>query len=421
MRLPRLRVWPRVAAGEVPDGAVVVRLEAGDALDVAIQRGGDELALRLPLEVGAIGLAARSIAFAVGDLLDSAPGADPARDATAMVLRARRRIHQQGFAAADSALALMTNARALQPDDPRIAAALAMTRVRFGLGAGGAHLDGVRELVAQALADGPELADTHVAAAFLEQQVGDPGVAAAHFRAAIARAPYRADGHEGLGRMLLEAGFLDDGMRRLDDAIAISPDLVNTRWEIARAHALEENWVAHDALVDELVREAHNPFYRMRFAWWRGDHELVRYIRDAYGGGASAGFEPELIERLYAVVLDGAWPEHREAILGRARATTPSRRRSAFIAQLAADAAGHAGDLPACVEMIELAVDCGLYDLHWFDRCPTLRAARGDARAHEARARVQQRADRIFDALFGDGPDGFGDPDDAPATQLDGA
>ncbi|MCW5808703.1 MAG: hypothetical protein KIT31_40510, partial [Deltaproteobacteria bacterium] len=413
MRLPRLRVLPRVAQGEVPDGAIVVRLAAGDALDVAIERGGDETRLRLPLDVGAIALAARSIAFAVGEVLERSPGADPQRDATAMVLRARRRIHASGFTAADAALALLHNAHALCPDDPRIIATLAMMRVRFGLGPGAEHLAGVRELVVQALAAGPELAETHVAAAFLEQQVGDPGVAATHFRTAIARAPYRADGHEGLGRMLLEAGHLDEGIRRIDDAIAIAPDLVNARWEVARAHALEENWVAHDLLVGELLAaDADLPFYRMRYAWWRGDLETVRAIRDESGKRAARGFEPELIGKLYEILLDGAWPRHRDAVIERASRPTPSRRRSAFIAQLAADAAGSSGDTEACIAMLEVAVDNGLYDLHWLDRCPTLRDVRGTRRGRLARMQVKARSEAILDALYGDADA------DAPATMI---
>src|SRR6185369_9054133 len=117
----------------------------------------------------------------------------------------------------------------------------------------------------------------HVAAGLLELHTGDPVLAATHYRTAIACSPYVAEGHEALGRMLLETGFLDDAMRRLDDALAITPDLNNVRWEIARAHALEQNWLLYDRLMPQL-RADDIPFLRMRFAWWRGNLDEIREI-----------------------------------------------------------------------------------------------------------------------------------------------
>jgi eukaryotic-like serine/threonine-protein kinase len=82
--------------------------------------------------------------------------------------------------------------------------------------------------------------------------------------------------------------------------------------------------------------------------------------------------------------------------------TERARRRQATVAQLVSESAAVSGDVAAALELIDHAIDHGLYDLHWLERCPLLapvRAAPGFARAH---ARVKRRAEAILDALYGD-------------------
>ena len=52
--------------------------------------------------------------------------------------------------------------------------------------------------------------------------------------------------------------------------------------------------------------------------------------------------------------------------------------------------------------MIGVAIDSGLFDLHWLDRCPVLACARASAAFPEVRRRVEARANAILDALYGD-------------------
>lgn len=52
--------------------------------------------------------------------------------------------------------------------------------------------------------------------------------------------------------------------------------------------------------------------------------------------------------------------------------------------------------------MINIAIDSGLFGLHWLDRCPLLASTRADAAFPEVRSRVPARADAILDALYGD-------------------
>jgi len=70
--------------------------------------------------------------------------------------------------------------------------------------------------------------------------------------------------------------------------------------------------------------------------------------------------------------------------------------------QLGAEIAGMANDPDACAALIEHAVDEGLFDLHWVDKCPILACVRGLPRFAAARARVRGRAEAILDAFYGD-------------------
>jgi tetratricopeptide (TPR) repeat protein len=402
VRRPRMRVLARQAGAGVP-GAAVVELYAGELLSATIRRGDARTTLHLPLDIASVGLAADAIASAVAEAVGStgAGAADPAAQALELLLRARM-LAQRSLAGASQAIGMVERAHALCPDDPRIAATLAMLSVRVVVVTEAqVNFERARSLVHAALAAAPQLADSHVAAGHLELHTGEAGPAAAHFRTAIACSPYVAEAHEGLGRMLLEAGFLDVAMARLEDALAIAPDLNVVRWEIARAHALEQDWASCDAMIAELVTYSDRIFGRMRLAWWRGDEGAMdaTYNEVKRGGGP----QPPMMDMLYAIAVQRRWPEWRDRMLGFVNgSTSPSRRRRAFLAQLGAEAAGYSGDLRTCSMLIDQAVSWGLFDLHWFDRCPLIEAVRGTAQSAVARLRVKQRAEAILDALYGD-------------------
>jgi len=390
-------------------GATTVELYAGELLTASICCRPAQTTLHLPLDVGSVDLAADAIASAVADVAGSQGGspADPAAQARELLLRARL-VMQGSLAEAPRALALLEQAHALCPDDARIAATLAILCTRFVVtGHGGADFTRPRALARAVLAVAPELAESHLAAGHLELHTGDPAAAAAHFRTAIARSPHTAEAHEALGRMLIEAGFLDVAMARLQDALAIAPHLISARWEIARAYALEEDWVAYDAQEALLARHhdrvlAGTSIVRMRIAWWRRDLLALAAAYDELGEGRMF-FDQTLLPQFHAVVFEGGWPALRESILAHVLgSSSPSLRRNAFLAQIGAELAGYAGDVDACIQMIERAVACGLYDLHWLDRCPLLEPARGTLEIDAARALVKARAESILDALYGD-------------------
>src|SRR4051812_34995660 len=103
------------------------------------------------------------------------------------------------------------------------------------------------------------------------------------------------------------------------------------------------------------------------------------------------------------VVLGAPWEPLRAQLL--ARVADPSlvgSRRRAFVAQLAAEVAGHRGDVDTALAFLTDAVDHGLFDRHWLEKCPLLACVRETRRYQAIAAVVEQRALAILDALYGD-------------------
>ena len=240
---------------------------------------------------------------------------------------------------------------------------------------------------------------------------GNATSAARHFRAAIARAPHLAEGHEALGRMLLEAGFLDIGLARLDDALAIAPSLGAARWDVARAWALLGRWDAADRVMADLVAPDLNRWVpRARLAWWRHDLDSLAAIVAVHG--ARPGTLPRTVSDLAGAILTGTWSTRRDAIVATAIAPTVSKRRQAFGLQLAAEVAGYFGDRATCLDLIARVTDTGAFDVPWLDSCPALASVRDAPELADARARMERRAAAILDAMYGN----LGSDDGAPET-----
>jgi serine/threonine-protein kinase len=73
----------------------------------------------------------------------------------------------------------------------------------------------------------------------------------------------------------------------------------------------------------------------------------------------------------------------------------PEPRMRCFRLQVKAEALAWAGCDAAALDAMAAAVDEGLLDLPWLDRCPLLAPVRGEPRVAEMRARVAARIDPI--------------------------
>jgi tetratricopeptide (TPR) repeat protein len=403
---PRLRVLPRAEA-ELR-GATVVKLSAGETLSVVVERDGSMLvALDTPLSIGHVEAIVEALSETLMSKLALTPPRatlDPDLEAYDLMMRARHDV-RRNLAASEKARDLIARAQELRPDDPRIAATRAMVDSRAAF-----FLDNVDDeaLVRAAMnahaavAAAPELAEAHLALGHVELHSGNAVVAAGHYRTAIARAPYSSEAHEYLGRMLLEAGYLDRAIPRLEEARAIAPSRRAIGWELARAWALEGRWDDHDRVVEELkAAGSDRVFARARTASWRRDPELLKQFLDDVKR-ADRIFVKGLMPAMFAVFTGEPWPAQREKLLAIAGERPPNHRRRTFVAQLAAEAAGWAGDVETAGAIVEQAIGDGLFDLHWLERCPLLDQLRASPDFARIRAPIKRRAEAILDALYGD-------------------
>ncbi|HVV82198.1 MAG TPA: hypothetical protein VHE35_03935, partial [Kofleriaceae bacterium] len=402
---------------ELAEGAWVLVASDGEGARITIRQPGrrDQLELRIALEVDALvagaELAGRVIAASVG------AGGERGLDDPPMPAAARaylwRALERGRHDELDRRLADDDYAAAawLAGDDPRVMAGLAMSEVRrafFSDPPRPEQLTRAIDLATRAITAAPHAAEAQLAYGRVLLHLGDVVGAAVHLRTAMARAPFLTDPHEWLGRLLLEAGFLAEGMDRMREVLDMDPDLEQPRWALARAHALEGRWDHHDALLRELDQRpggATRLALVLRTAAWRGDLATMARIRAISARQPSMPwFERSLIDAVCDATIAGRWAAIRDQVL-RTVTTSPDdggTRRRAFLAQIICEVAAASGDLDAAIAMLELAVDSGLFDRHWLERCPLLVHLRHDPRYPPLHAQVRARAHAILDAFYGD-------------------
>ena len=404
---PRLRVVTRVPEDRIVEG--LADLTVGeDSLALVANAHPQVLELRLPFDIESLHRSADRAARVLAALMGSDAAVPHDRDhpmppqAFELILRARHTARRDRGKLSD-AVAWCEQAFAHAPAHPRIEAILATCQAQLAFynpADAEALLDRANEHVFAALSRDPHLADAHFARAHVELQRGRPVGAAVCFRMAIALAPQWAEAHEWLGRLLLEAGFSVDAHARLGDAISLGT-LPTLGWELAIALALEGRWQEVDATVAMIEGGTnHGHGYRLRLGAWRGVRDEAAY-RGFAAFAEHEAFEYRMILAIYDPTLP--WDTKRERIRAHVEASrVGSSRRHAFVAQLAAEAAGMAGDADECLAFLLRANACGLFDLPWLDGCPLLQAIRGEPRFAIIRNDVAERALAIHDALFGD-------------------
>jgi tetratricopeptide (TPR) repeat protein len=408
-RVPLIRVVARF--GEVgeqldPDD-VVVRVGIDGMLVIAIERHGEPaLALRVPPHVDQLGAGAELALRALESVLGAHDGGTTNAGAVEDLLLRARHLILENIRDTPKALAMLEQALALTPDEPRLIANLAIAHVRlaFFMGEGNElSLQRATELAQRAIVEAPHLADSHIAMGHVELNSGNSARAAVQFRQAIACAPHLTEPHEQLGRLLLEAGYLDVAMARLDETLRMAGGPRLVRWDIARAHALEGNWGVVDRLISELQAEGRDRgIARVRYRWWMRDLGALVDFRRAFESATTRTLVPDLIIGMLGVFLDGSYAEILPRIRRAFEGETANPRRRAFAGQLIVEAAAFAGDPDTAFEFLDATYDAGLFDFHWLDKCPLLAELRDDPRYPSIHARVKARAEAILDALYGD-------------------
>jgi serine/threonine-protein kinase len=291
-------------------------------------------------------------------------------------------------------ITLFEQALSVAPDDPLVLSGLALSLSRHAFFTG----DGVaraKEVAQQAVSAGPQLGEAHLAHGSALFQLGEMPAAARALRLAVTQSPGLAEAHGVLGRLLTEAGAYEDGIRRFETAISLDPDVALMLPELARAYALLGKWERVDDIAERLQKGA--PAYwtlRARMALWRRERDVAEsYLAQLPDDETTMRLPRLFLEvvrtgRVPAALLD---VEKLELSAGGAR-------RQAFMFQLRAEVCAFVEDQDEVVTSIRGAIDHGLIDRFWLERCPLLEGARRDPRYPALHAVVQARTDAIIDA-----------------------
>jgi serine/threonine-protein kinase len=298
---------------------------------------------------------------------------------------------------------LLEEALTLAPDEPSILstyASLLLRRAFIERSQTNALIARARAVAEHALRGAPHMAEPLVELARVDYHEGAPVAMVQKLRRALALAPGLAHAHEVLGRILTETGPIERAVHHLEAALALDPTVLFAGWDLVRAHALAGAWDLSQAALDGLAEAplVFRLYHRARLTLWR------RTAPDYQPLPVTATTDPGSPAPMIAAY-------HRMGTLGRlddadtrvftdyAAQAPPGSRSRPFMYQLAAEALAWGRRDADAIAAITAAVDGGLIDVVWMNRCPLFDDLRTDPRFQEQLARTEARAAPIRAAL----------------------
>lgn len=248
----------------------------------------------------------------------------------------------------------------------------------------------------------PDRVEPLVALASVALQSGDPAAAATYVTQALALGPGSAEAHELAAGLCFETGALPEGQAHMDLALHLEPRFVGIRYQAARAAALVGNWTEAERLLLGPVDQV-SPFSywadRFRLSFWRGNADWVSGVDEMKLPGLTTE-ETAMAMGVLVVLRERKVSAEVGAMIDHLRASTSTTTRAkTFFSQLRAEARGYCGMRELCVESILAAVDSGLFDSPWLERCPALECVRELPEIVKVRALVESRARAVRSAL----------------------
>jgi len=255
------------------------------------------------------------------------------------------------------------------------------------------------ELSLRALAIDPSIAETFMTIAALRLASGELRAAVRALYEVLERAPLHAQAQNALGKLLVESGYLEEGLPRLELARRLQPGLALAYIEIARTHALLDQRAEAERVIGEAVAvmgEVVGIFPFVRLCFWWGDRALAartaEVIERNRNGAAWESAVPLL--RSYA---EGRSEPRAPAVFSRladdARAAPHQR---CLMYEVAAEYFAAVGEAEHALHALERAAELPLVDVAWLDRCPPLALVRDDPRFTRLRAVVAARAAELW-------------------------
>jgi serine/threonine-protein kinase len=217
-------------------------------------------------------------------------------------------------------------------------------------------------------------------------------------RQALSRGPGLAETHAAVGRVLMEVGDIDEGIRRLEAAIALDPRAPLAIEALVRCHALRGDLARVDHLIATTITAKEDSAYwttRARMFIWRRDQRSAMALLDEL-----VAFDPNLLvaRMMLSIVAYQRLPTEVRDQKVIALESVGSLRRRTFFMQMEAETNAYLNLTEPAFLAVKRCADSGLIDLGWIDHCPLLDEVRADPRFPAARALVKQRADEILHA-----------------------
>lgn len=324
-----------------------------------------------------------------------------------LFLRGRCELNKVSPDATRTAIGLFERALMRLPNDPAILSAYAQAQYRrFAFIADDPRGDEAFEIseraARRALDLSPALGDARVALASLHLAVGDGAAAAREVAAALRAGGWTSPNVQDLhGRLLSEAGAVKQGLERLRAAVAIDPTLERARVDIIRLNALLGEWEEVSAAED--VRTSPTGIFWMlaaRLALWNPDARWAEDLEKRILPLSDVPQRDIALKLLRVRAGASSADELAPTLLARAQHRRRAVRGAILWRQILAEVLLFAGEADEALQVIEKAVDLGLLDLAWLDRCPLLERLRSSARFQAARARVAVRAREVLDVLL---------------------
>ncbi len=306
-----------------------------------------------------------------------------------LYLRGRHLLLHGWIGLIQDACDLLERAHAAAPTDARIIAAYGRALVRNYSFGNRTSATLAEELLESVPAD-PE---AMFGLAHLHFQRGENVSGARLLARCLGRAPLLAEAVESKGRLLLDIGPIEDGIRALHHAYELEPLLANVPSEIARGHALLGDWpAAVEVLLSAKADEDQAPalwMYAMRYAMWFRDRDRADQFAARF---AELGHVDRRVVRIvqgfHDVVRGGTAATLDDALTMGNRVP----RSQASFAQYRAEAFAVVGDTEAALGALAAADANGLIDQSWIARCVAIDSIRHTSAFAAVDERVRVRA-----------------------------
>ena len=324
--------------------------------------------------------------------------------ARALYEKALEKVHMMNdVAELKEAIELARRAHKLVPNDASVMSVLGFALVRCAL----AQRDDPKliaeaeEWALRALNTDANSAQTYATLGLVRLHQGDLTACVRAFREAVARDPKHGEANAYLGRFLVETGFVDEGIQRLEFARKIEPQIQHTYWNLARAYALQNNWERCDAILADATAITNSALSThvvgARLAVWRKDPQIARLVADRI---EAAGLPQGHFIRSFIPALRGVGSDESDLMAGdeirRSADAVPSPSMRAFWFQVAAEVFATRGKIDASLDAIDSAAALACVDVGWMDFCPALEGVRSSGRFGRARAIISARAAKLW-------------------------